>query len=402
MRIIFCIALITWSYITSANPLTKERWIAEPFANALGGGPSTGPIEQSGADTNSICQNKQGNIFIIDGQIIDIVTPDGIRRHLAGIGELGFQDGAARFARFKLGVRAFYGARSLACGLHNDVFIADSGNQRIRRLFKNGSTWTVSTWAGGGKQRLETNQTTKPDAIKLGGTLAVAVRTNGELVIGGPHGYYIVDAEGKHITLAGKWPLSTSNKADQPAQLNIMRGDNDDLGNTYFVANTPNVVIQITPDNKAIHLAGLVNPGNNKRKIGDGMPRKVWFGASSSIAANPDGSALYLTGGDEYDIRLIPTNMNSSTHTLMQNGQWYKASVHPNASRGPAVIKPAANGKLKPDGELTNLMVSYLYGRDYQGNLFCGLNQWSGMSQLIEGEGLLGTRVFRLRRTQSD
>ena len=398
MRIIFCLTLMTLSYIAGADSLKGERWIAEPFTNALGGGPSTGPIKQSGSKASSICQNKQGNIFIIHGQIIDIVTPDGIRRHLAGIGELGFQDGPARFARFKLGVRAFYGARSLACGIHNDVFVADSGNHRIRRIFKKDSTWQVSTWAGGGQQRLGTGQSTKPGAIKLGGTLAIAVRPNGELVIGGPHGYYIVDVEGKQITLAGKWPLSTSKKTGQPAQLNIMRGDNDGLGNVYFVANTPNVVIQITPDNKASHLAGLVNPGKKKRQIGDGKPRKVWFGASSSITANPDGSTLYLTGGDEYDIRLIPTDMNSSTLTLMQNGKWYKASVHPNASRGPAVIKPSVNGKLKPDGKLTNLMVSYLYGRDSQGNLFCGLNQWSGMSQLIEGQGLLGTRVFRLRR----
>ena len=399
MYIILYIALLAISFISNAGSPDTEQWIAEPFTNALSGGPLTGPVEQSGAGANSVCQNKSGNIFIADGQIVDIVTPDGVRRHLAGNGELGFYDGPARFARFKLGVNAFYGARSVACGIHNDVFVADSGNQRIRRIYKKDTQWLVSTWVGGGQHRLDTGQSGKSRDIKLLGTLALAIRPNGELVIADAHGFYIVTPDGTGIQQAGRWPESTSRKPGQPSQLNIMRGDSDGLGSIYFVANTPNVVIKINPENIAEHLAGMVDPGTQKRNIGDGPPLGVWFGASSAITANPDGSSVYLTGGDEYDIRRIPTDGISNTLTLMQNGKWYKASLHPNASRGPAIIKPKANGKLKPDGELTNLMVSYIYGRDYEGNIFCGLNEWSGMSQMIEDKGLLGTRVFRLRRT---
>jgi hypothetical protein len=73
--------------------------------------------------------------------------------------------------------------------------------------------------------------------------------------------------------------------------------------------------------------------------------------------------------------------------------------VHPNKSRGPAVVKPGAKGKLKPDGDLTILMVSHLLGRDAQGDLYGSLNSWSGMTQDVEREGLLGTRVFRLQRS---
>jgi hypothetical protein len=82
----------------------------------------------------------------------------------------------------------------------------------------------------------------------------------------------------------------------------------------------------------------------------------------------------------------------------MQNGQWYRASVHPNKSRGLAVVKPGAKGKLKPDGELTDLIVGHLLGRDAQGNLYGLIYNWSGMTQFVEGEGLLGTRAFRLQR----
>ena len=51
-------------------------------------------------------------------------------------------------------------------------------------------------------------------------------------------------------------------------------------------------------------------------------------------------------------------------------------------------------------GDLTDLMVSHLLGRDAQGNLYGSLNHWSGMAQFVEGEGLLGTRVFRLQRSK--
>jgi hypothetical protein len=116
------------------------------------------------------------------------------------------------------------------------------------------------------------------------------------------------------------------------------------------------------------------------------------------VVARPDGSAVYVCGGDEYDIRRVPTDGQGTTATLMQNGRWYKASVHPNRSRGPALFRPNAEGRLKPDGELTDLMVTHLLGRDASGNLYGSLFPWVGMTQVVEGEGPLGTKIFRLRQ----
>ena len=178
-----------------------------------------------------------------------------------------------------------------------------------------------------------------------------------------------------------------------------MMGDSDAAGNVYFVSRTPHAVIRVTPAGELQHLAGRVTREKAHQLAGDGPPREAYFNTPTSIAAQPDGSAIYVCGGDEYDIRRIPADGGGTTATLMQNGQWYRASVHPNKSRGPAVVKPDAKGKLKPDGDLTIFMVSHLLGRDAQGNLYGSLNHWSGMTQFVEGEGLLGTRVFRLQRS---
>jgi hypothetical protein len=196
------------------------------------------------------------------------------------------------------------------------------------------------------------------------------------------------------------WPASAFYRDTSAGKLNVMMGDADDAGNVYFVSRTPHAVIRVTPTGQLQHVAGRIGRAKADLLAGDGPPLEAFFNTPTSLVAQPDGSALYVCGGDEYDIRRIPADGAGTTATLMQNGQWYRASVHPNKmSKGLAVVKPGAKGKLKPDGELTVMMVSHLIGRDAQGNLYGSLNHWSGMTQLVEGEGLLGTRAFRLQRS---
>src|SRR5262245_61973175 len=83
-------------------PWMDEEWIVEPFTSALGGGPGTGPSIESGRSVDSLCGDEEGNLYLAHEQMIDIITPDGIRRHLAGTGEPGFRDGPASQARFRL------------------------------------------------------------------------------------------------------------------------------------------------------------------------------------------------------------------------------------------------------------------------------------------------------------
>lgn len=382
-----------------AGDWQAERWGVADFTGALGGGPEGGPVEQAGGSPYALCGDPAGNLFLADGQFIDIVTPTGMRSHLAGNGELGFRDGPAFQAEFRLGLNAYYGAHNLACGADGSVYVTDGGNRRIRRIHEVQGQWRVDSWAGGGSRRLGPGEAGPPNAVAFSGTLAVAVTPAGEVTIADDHGAYRVTADGQQIRHLGKWPASAYYGNDKSGSLNVMMGDADLAGNVYFVSRTPHAVIRITPDGQLLHFAGRVTRDKAQQLAGDGPPLEAYFNTPTSIAVQPDGSAVYVCGGDEYDIRRIPADGSGSTATLMQNGQWYRASVHPNKSRGPAVVRPGAKGKLKPDGELTDLMVSHLLGRDAQGNLYGSMNSWSGMTQLVEGQGLLGTRVFRLQRS---
>jgi sugar lactone lactonase YvrE len=377
-----------------------ERWSVADFTGALGGGPEGGPVEQAGGTPYTLCGDQAGNLFLAHGQFIDIVTPDGMRSHLAGTGEYGFRDGAAHQAEFRLGLNSYYGAHSLACSPDGSVYVTDGGNRRIRRIHQAKGQWRVDTWAGGGNRRLGPGDAVPPNAVAFSGTIAVAVTQAGEVTIGDNHGAYRMAADGREIRYLARWPASAFySHANTGKNLNVMMGDADRAGNVYFVSRTPDAVIRITPAGQVQHIAGRVTRDKAQQLAGDGSPLEAYFNTPTSIAAHPDGSAIYVCGGDEYDIRRIPADGAGTTATLMQNGQWYRASVHPNKSRGPAVVKPDAKGKLKPDGDLTILMVSHLLGRDAQGDLYGSLNHWSGMTQLVEGEGLLGTRTFRLQRS---
>lgn len=375
----------------------NERWVVEDFTQTLGGGPTGGPVEQAGDGARALCADQAGYLFLANGQFIDIVTPDGQRSHLAGTGLPGYRDGPAHQALFRIGYKAYYHAHNLACG-PNGVFVPDGGNDRIRRIYKRDGRWEVETWAGGGTRRLKPGDSAGARDVDFSGTLAVAVTSNGELTIADDGGYYRVSPDGKSIRMGGVWPETMAQQPGRPARLHVMMGDADARGHVYFVSRTPSFVVRIDPDGSAVHLAGRLIESAARLSIGDGPPREAVIDTPTSIAAQPDGSAVYVCGGDEYDIRRVPADGTGTTATLMNNGRWDIATLHPNKSRGAAVVNPKASGRLRPEGDMTDLMVSHLLGRDAQGRLYGAINFWTGMTQYVEGQGLLGTRLFRLRR----
>lgn len=375
-----------------------ERWIVEDFTQALGGGPDSGPVHGDGQSVYHLCGDRRGNLYLASGQFIDIVTPAGDRVRLAGTGEAGLRDGPAHLAEFRLGIGSYYHSHNLACAPDGTVYVADSGNRRVRRLTKEGGEWRVSTWAGGGQGRLSAGQRAAPASVQLSGTFAVALNARGEVIVGANHGAFRVSADGKEIAYLGAWPQSSSANPARPAQLNVMMGDADNKGNAYFVSRSPHAVLKVESDGRISHFAGRV--AFQGKKPGDAAPLEAYFDTPTSLAVMPDGSAVFVCGGDEYAIRRVPGDGTGSTMTLMQNGRWEQLTVHPNAVRGAARFDAAAKGPPPPQGGLTTFMINHLIGRDTEGNLYGRLAPWVGMTQEVAGAGLLGTRVFRLRRIQ--
>jgi len=384
-----------------------ERWTVEDFTGAIGGGPAIGPAAaaDSGFRPAALCGDDEGNIYMLCGHAVFIVTADGMKRRLAGRDRPGYCDGPATRAMFDQG-NPYNIGRGIQRDNAGNLFVTDNGNRVVRRIYNKDDGWHVETWAGGGKRELRPGESCPAREFSMY-NFAIAAGPDGQLTIATPRHAYQVTPDGKTVKNLGRWPKSA---LSEKGGLIIQMGDCDAAGNAYFVFRGPpaDVVMKVTPGGEVSHLAGFnrkmrsfpnLKSYQKPHHIGDGPPREAYFDTPTSLTAEPDGSCVYVCGGDEYDIRRVPTDGKTTTATLMQNGRWHMMKVHPNRNRGKPVYDPAATGPPRTEGgALTNLANCHLVGRDRVGNLYGLLYPWVGATQHVASEGPLTSRVYRIRR----
>ncbi len=364
----------------------SEQWFPEPFTGAFGGGPTTGKVTHSTGGAIGLTGDRNGYLYIIDGQRIDVVTPSGQRHVLAGTGNAGFRDGKAKSALFNLMNRS-YNPRSITCDKNGNIFVGDDGNGRVRRIFKSGDEWLVETWAGGGTVRLSEGGTASAKTVLLGNTFVIAANSYGEVLVATNSVCYKVSSDGSTVTHLGSWPESARGSR---TSLALQMGASDTVGKVYFISRTPNSAVMVK-DDSLIHAAGMPD----MKEMPDGPPLQTGFDTPSSIAAEPGGECFYVCGGDHYLIRRMPTDRISTSSTLGRNGRWIVASNTDHNAMASTVFDSSGINLTKP-----LLMVSHLGGNDIEGNLYGWLNDWKGVSITIANKGPVPTRVFKLTRVR--
>ncbi|HIC89749.1 MAG TPA: hypothetical protein EYP04_10170 [Anaerolineae bacterium] len=139
-------------YVADTNNHRIRRISAEgqvtTFAGKPGSGFAAGYADGPAADARfnkpqGIAVDQKGNVYVADtgNQRIRVITPDGQVRTLAGTGEAGYADGPASSARFNYPM-------GIAVDAKGNVYVADSANHRIRKIAPDG---IVSTVAGSGQ-----------------------------------------------------------------------------------------------------------------------------------------------------------------------------------------------------------------------------------------------------------
>lgn len=388
----------------TTNDWRSEQWVVENFTGALGGGPSWGPVEECGSGANSLCGDKEGNIFIINGQAVDIVTKEGLRFRLAGNGAPGYRDGVAETAQFKIGIGAYYGALNIQTDGRGNIFIPDSGNKCIRRIYKDiKGKWMVDTWAGGGDKKLKVGESCSSKEINLKGTLIIAIAPEGKLTIATQYsGCYQVSPDGKTAVWNGNWPAYKGQpNPDKGLSPPWQGGDGDRFGNSYFISRTPDLIYKVTPDGGISHIG--INPAVRGKNAGDGPPFEIYFDTPDSGCVDPNGSGVYICGGDEYAIRRVPTDLTSNSATLMSNLCWFSVKVASHGAVGKTgLVDSQISGKDSADRKPPLALLNcHIAGRDYEGNLYGWQYGWCGPTLSIKNKGYLGTQVYRIRRLKS-
>jgi sugar lactone lactonase YvrE len=99
-----------------------------------------GPAAQSRFDSPvGLAVDKDGNVYVADtyNDRVRVVTKDGVVKTLAGSGAPGSADGAAASASFDTPC-------GVAVGEAGEVYVADAGNDRLRKITKDGQVVTLN------------------------------------------------------------------------------------------------------------------------------------------------------------------------------------------------------------------------------------------------------------------
>jgi len=130
---------------TSTSP--PRAWVVSTLAGdgTAGNQVDTATTTAQFNRPSGVAVDKSGNVYVADinNNRIRMITPGGEVSNFAGSGTSGDQDGAAASAQFGL-------PAGVAVDSSGNVYVAEYGKHRIRKITEDGGTWTVKTIAGDG------------------------------------------------------------------------------------------------------------------------------------------------------------------------------------------------------------------------------------------------------------
>jgi len=206
-----------------------------------------------------VTRDAAGNLYVTDtgNATVRKITTAGVVTTLAGsAGNQGSSDGTGTFAQFNLprGI-----ALSNASNLAGNIYIADTGNNTVRKIDQNGGVSTLAGTAGssgsddGSGQRARFSQ---PYGLAIDSAGNIRVSDNGNQLI------RTVSLTGVVSTLAGAaGTAGDANGSGSKASFNQPKGIAADAANSIYVADTGNNLIRkVTTDGQ---VSTLFSSGNS-------------------------------------------------------------------------------------------------------------------------------------------
>ncbi len=243
-----------------------------------------------------VCVDAQGNLFVADhyNQKIRKITPAGVVTTFAG-SDRGYADGTGAAAKF-------WNPTGIAIDPQGNIFVADPGNHRIRKITPGGA---VSTVAGtdpygyadgpGGSARFFSPEDLALDA-------------QGNIYVGDANNYKVrkITPGGVVSTLAGS-TYGYLDGAGTGAQFYTPRGMQCDAqGNVYVSDYFNNKIRKITPAGVVTTLAG------STYGWADGAPATAKFDGPRGMIVTAQGE-IYVTEDRNNTIRKLAANLTVST-----------------------------------------------------------------------------------------
>ena len=253
-------------------------------AGSFGSADGTGSAASFKLPTG-VAVDGSGNVYVADRNNATVrkVTPQGVVTTIAGLaGNGGSTDGTNNDARLNYDV-------GVGIDSAGNLYVADTGNQLIRKMTPVGTNWIVTTFAGrpgitGTNDGVATNALF---ASPLG--VAVDPMTN----------VFIMDwgnSMVRKMSFTGSnWMVSTfAQGLNDPESLAI-----DRWGNIFVAEQNPSTILKITPAGRVSTLAGSGSRGSQ-----DGTGASATFSGPQGVAADLLGN-IYVTDSGNNTIRKI-------------------------------------------------------------------------------------------------
>ena len=248
---------------------------------------------------SAIALDHLGNLYVADtgNHAIRRIAPDGAVTTLAGNGSPGYLDGIGRAAQFN-------GPVGIAVDDAGIVYVADTYNDRIRRIAQDG---TVTTLAGTGKPNLFDGPGT---AAAFDTPSALAVDHDGNLYIAdtGNNAVRRLRPDGTVDTLALPPEAERRPPLRRPVGLAVTRD-----GYLYIVASAGGRILQMTPTGEFRPLADADHP---LEPNGFGSDGTVQLNGPRGIAVARDGSLVVADANAHRLHRLAPPRAGEAAPVL--------------------------------------------------------------------------------------
>jgi len=235
----------------------------------------------------SVAVDAAGNVFVADykNNKIKKITPSGVVSTFAGSGAAGSTDGTGIAASFN-------GPKGLAIDRFDMLYVADEGNNKIRKITPAG---VVSTYSGTGA--LGSNDASNtyatfyhPQALAINYNLQICVTQSNNKIRVIPNGGNVYTIDGSGMYGGGTWSTDS---------LSLGGIAIDNTGFIYISDYTKNKIRKISPSGDLTTLAGTGVAGQN-----NGPKASATFDKPMGLVLNATGD-IYVANYNQNVIRKI-------------------------------------------------------------------------------------------------
>ena len=267
--------------------------------------PNPGSVDGTGSAArfnypNSVTVDGAGNLYVADSHnyVIRKITPDGVASTFAGsVGNGGTNDGPGGDARFEW-------PASVAVDTNGNIYVADPGNDEIRKITSDGMVTTLA-----GLRQVDQYGNLVGGSADGTGSQAqfrfpqgVAVDSAGFIYVADTYNFTIrkITPDGVVTTLAGTALQGGGADGTGPAaQFNQPTGLAVDGAGNIYVADW-STIRKVTPDGVVTTLAGTPTTYG----YADGVGGQALFAFPNGVACDPAGNIYVADSGNDV-IRLV-------------------------------------------------------------------------------------------------